>query len=238
MKIIHEDNDVLVIDKPSGMMVHPDLKNTEETVSDWVVKNYPETVNVGEPLTLQNGKEIDRPGIVHRLDRETSGVMIVARNQDSFLHLKKQFKDRLVTKKYNAFVYGEMKENEGVIDRQIGRSKRGLRLWSAQPGAGGTLRDALTEYSVIKKGNDYSYIEVRPKTGRTHQIRVHMKAINYPIVCDKLYAPKRECSLGFDRLALHAKSLEIELLNGVKEVFEVELPSDFNEALSKIENTQ
>lgn len=237
MNIIFEDNDVLVIDKPSGMMAHPDTKNTDETVSDWVVKNYPELKEVGEAMTLQNGEVIERPGIVHRLDRETSGVMIIAKNQDSFLHLKKQFQGRLVTKKYNAFVYGSIKNDEDVIERPIGRSKRGTRLWSAQPGAGGNLRDAVTLYSVIKRGKDYSLLEVQPKTGRTHQIRVHMKAINYPIVCDKLYAPKRECGLGFNRLALHAKSLEIELLNGETMIFETELPEDFKQALSMIENT-
>lgn len=236
MKIIYEDKDMLVIDKPSGMMAHPDGKNTEETVSEWVVKNYPETKGVGEEMTLQNGEVIERPGIVHRLDRETSGTMIIAKNQESFLHLKEQFQKRLVTKKYSAFVYGEMKNDEDIIERPIGRSKRGLRLWSAQPGAGGTLREAVTEYSVIKRGGGYSLIEARPKTGRTHQIRVHMKAINYPIVCDKLYAPKRECALGFNRLALHAKSLEIIMANGEKRVFEAELTEDFNKALDMIEN--
>jgi len=237
MNIIYEDSDVVVVDKPSGMMVHPDGKNTEVTVSDWMLQQYPEVSGVGESMTLQNGEVVERPGIVHRLDRETSGVLIIAKNQDSFLHLKKQFQNRVVKKVYNAFVYGRVKNDDGVIDRRIGRSKKGLRLWSAQPGAGGNLREASTEYSVLKRGKDYSFIELRLKTGRTHQIRVHLKAINYPVICDKLYAVKRGCPLQFDRVALHAKSLALELLNGEKKVFEAKLPEDFKNALKMIENT-
>lgn len=234
--IIFEDTDVLVINKPSGLVVHPDGKTSEPSVAAWVLKAHPEVRGVGEPLRLSSGEVIDRPGIVHRIDRETSGVLILAKNQETFLFLKKQFQGRDVQKEYRAFTYGEMKQDEGVIDRPIGRSSKDFRLWSAQRGARGMLRDAVTEYRVLKRHGGLSYVAVFPKTGRTHQIRAHFKAINYPVVCDRLYAPKRECSLGFSRLALHSFAVELTLPGGGREVserrrFEAEFPEDFKSAL-------
>lgn len=231
ISIIYEDDSVLVLDKPTGLIVHSDGKTKELTLVDWIVERYPEMQNVGEPITLSSGEVINRSGIVHRIDRETSGAIIVAKKQEVFLHLKGQFQERSVRKEYLAFVYGEMKNDKGVIDRDIGRSGKDFRLWSAQRGARGKLRDAITEYSVHTRANGYSYISVFPKTGRTHQIRVHLKAINYPVICDKLYAPKRECALGFTRLALHAYRIELEIPNiGIKS-FESPLPKDFEEAV-------
>lgn len=229
--IIFENEDVIVINKPSGLVVHSDGKTNEPTVCDWALEHVPEIKGVGEPLELFDGRIIDRPGIVHRLDRETSGVMILAKNQESFKYLKEQFKERKTEKIYNAFVYDPFKETEGVIDRPIGKSKKDFRQWSAQRGARGKMREAITEYVVLKNRSDSSFLEVRPKTGRTHQIRVHMKAINHPVVGDRLYAPKREAILGFGRLALHARSLEIMLPNGEQKRFEALLPADFEKAL-------
>src|SRR3989339_247271 len=223
--IIYEDENIVVINKPVGLVVHPARPT-----------HFPETENVGEPLVLSSGEIIKRPGIVHRLDKETSGILVIAKNQESFLHLKNQFQNRETKKSYRAFVYGEIKNDEWTIDRPIGRSSSDFRKWSAQRGARGKMREAVTEYKVLKRGGGFSYVEVNPKTGRTHQIRVHFKAINYPIVCDKLYAPKQECALGFERLALHAYSLEISLLNGTKMIFEAELPSDFQTALKNFKN--
>ncbi|MBU4479936.1 RluA family pseudouridine synthase, partial [Patescibacteria group bacterium] len=220
IKIIYEDKNIVVINKPAGLVVHSDGKTQEPTVADWVLKNYPETENVGEPLILSSGEIIKKPGIVHRLDRDTSGILLVAKNQKSFLFLKEQFQNRTIQKSYRAFVYGEMKNDEGIIDRPIGRSSGDFRKWSAQRGARGKMREAITEYKVLKRGSGFSFVEVNPKTGRTHQIRVHFKAINYPIVFDKLYAPKKNVlsstshNLGFDRLALHAYSLEFNLPSG------------------------
>jgi len=234
IKIIYEDKDIVVINKPAGLIVHSDGKTEEPTVSDWVLENYPEAEGVGEPLVLSSGEIIKRPGIVHRLDRETSGVLLVAKNQKTFLFLKEQFKNRKIEKSYRAFVYGKIKNDGGVIDRPIGRSKNDFRKWSAQRGARGRMREAVTEYKVPWKNDEFSFVKVNPKTGRTHQIRVHFKAINHPIVCDKLYAPKRECALGFERLALHAYSLEFNLPNGERIKVEAELPEDF---LSVIDQT-
>ena len=236
MKILFENENILAINKPSGLVVHSDGRTKEESVSSWLLEKYPEIKNVGEPWTSPSGEVIYRPGIVHRLDRDTSGVLVIAKNQESFLNLKSQFQDREIKKTYNAFVYGEMKELEGVIDRSIGRSKSDFRKWSAQRGARGEMREAVTEYKVLSTCQEVSFVEVYPKTGRTHQIRVHFKAINHPVVCDSLYAENKSSLLGFDRLALHARKIEISDINGDILSIEASLPTDFVSALDKIKD--
>ncbi|MDE1988808.1 MAG: RNA pseudouridine synthase, partial [Patescibacteria group bacterium] len=129
------------------------------------------------------------------------------------------------------FVYGEMKDDEGIIDRPIGRSKKDFRQWSAQRGARGMMREAITHYKVMARNRGFSFVEAIPKTGRTHQIRVHFKAINHPIVSDSLYAPKKEKALGFERLALHAYSIEFNSLDEKKIKVEAPYPEDFKKAL-------
>jgi 23S rRNA pseudouridine1911/1915/1917 synthase len=169
----------------------------------------------------------------------------MAKNQTTFEHLKNQFQKRETEKIYNAFVYGVMDEEDGVIDRSIGRSSKDFRMWSAQRGARGELRDALTVYKVLERGRPaeayeggFSYLEVRPKTGRTHQIRVHLKAINHPVVNDPLYAPKREAALGFTRLALHARSLDFISVTGHMIHIEAPLPEDFVRGLKELKATE
>jgi len=247
IEIIYEDENVLVLNKPAGLVVHSDGKTKEETLSDWVMENYPEMENVGEPL--DTGKEfIKRPGIVHRLDRETSGCIILAKNQDTFSFLKEQFQERKVKKVYNAVVWGNMKTDEGVVDVPIGRSGKDFRQWSATRGARGQLREAITEYKVLARfsahegyvsdkeedGEKFVFLEVRPKTGRTHQIRVHMKYLNNPIVGDSLYAEGRPYVLSFKRVALHARSLTIEIPEKGQKTFEAPFPEDFTDLLAKL----
>ena len=249
--ILYEDGDVLAIDKPSGLVVHSDGlpaqagKTKEETLVDWLIEKYPEMENVGEPVRVEagskkhdkrSGERIFRPGIVHRLDRETSGVMLVAKNQKSFENLKRQFQNHEIVKKYEAFVFGRVKNNEGKIDRPIGRSSSDFRKWSAQRGARGEMREAQTDYRVISKNNEYSFLEIIPKTGRTHQIRVHMKAINYPLVGDSLYAPKKENSLGFERTALHSREVTFTGLDSTKHKVEAPYPEDFSRAIKLLQN--
>jgi 23S rRNA pseudouridine1911/1915/1917 synthase len=229
--IIFENKDFLILNKPFGLAVHGDGRTKEDTLADWLLANYPKIKNVGEPWTNPAGEIIYRPGIVHRLDRDTSGVMVVAKNQEMFDILKKQFQDRLTNKTYHAFVYGEMKQVKGTVDRPIGRSSKDFRKKSAQRGAKGEMRDAITNFKVLGKKDGLTLIEAEPKTGRTHQIRVHMKAINHPIVCDKLYAPNHECKLGFGRTALHARSLSFADKKGKVVSFEASYPEDFQKAL-------
>jgi 23S rRNA pseudouridine1911/1915/1917 synthase len=231
--ILYEDKDIMAIDKPAGLVVHSDGKTAEPSVSDWIVKKYPELVSVGEPWESPDGALIPRPGIVHRIDRETSGVLVICKNQKSFEKMKSKFKDREVEKSYYAFVYGEMKDTRGTINRPITRSRKDFRLWSAQRGGRGEEREAVTDYVVLERGNGFTFVEARPKTGRTHQIRVHFKAINYPVVCDRLYAPKREAALGFGRLALHAAKISFEF-GGKQIIIESPLPADFKLALKAI----
>jgi 23S rRNA pseudouridine1911/1915/1917 synthase len=225
--ILFENESIVAVNKPSGLTVHPDGRTIESTLSDWVLARYPETEHVGEPIQLSSGEVIRRPGIVHRLDKETSGVLLIAKTAEAFEALKRQFQDRSIQKTYRAFLFGRMKETDGVIDRSIGRSRSDFRLWSAQRGAKGTLRDAVTEYRVLDTAPDFSYVEIEPKTGRTHQIRVHFKAINHPVVGDRLYAPKRGYALGFSRTALHAERIAFTLLDGAPVSVEAPLPEDF-----------
>jgi 23S rRNA pseudouridine1911/1915/1917 synthase len=242
VEVLYEDRDILAINKPAGLMVHGDGRSEEETLAHWVNKNYPETENVGEPARDEKGKDILRGGIVHRLDRETSGVMLVAKTQKGFECLKKQFQKHEIVKEYRAFLYGDLKKDKDVIDRPIGRSSSDFRLWSAQRGARGELREAITEYEVVdrieiegKDSEKYTFIKAFPKTGRTHQIRVHFKAIHYPLVADSLYAPKVENSLGFSRLALHSHTITFKDTGGVERVVTAEYPEDFKRAISMLQ---
>ncbi|MES2014648.1 MAG: RluA family pseudouridine synthase [Patescibacteria group bacterium] len=235
-EIIFENDDVLVANKPAGLSVHKDGKREEETLADWFLLRVPSAEGVGEPLVLTNGTVVDRPGIVHRLDKQTSGVIILAKNQEAFLFLKHQFQERLTEKVYRAFLWGELKEEKGVINFPIGRSTSDFRRRSAERGAKPPLRDAVTSWSLIAKGKGFSYVEARPKTGRMHQIRVHFKALQHPLVSDSLYAPKRERALGFERLALHALSLTITLPGGERKTFEAPLPPDFITAEKELES--
>ena len=232
--ILYQSTDILAINKPAGLVVHADGRTTEPTLADWVLEHFPEAKDVGEPITLTSGGTIHRPGIVHRLDRDTSGVMLIALTEKGFDLLKGQFQDREIKKKYHAFVYGIVKEDEEVIDRPITRSRKDFRLWSAQRGGRGEARDAVTDYKVLNRNEDHdvTFIEASPHTGRTHQIRVHFKAINHPVVADPLYAPKRKPILGFKRLALHAKQITFMTLDREEVTVEAPYPDDFKVALS------
>ena len=215
IKILYEDKNVIVIDKPSGISVHPDGKISQPTITDWILKNYPKLKGIGEPITF-DGNKIDRPGIVHRLDKDTSGVLLIAKTAKSYVQFKKQFMDREIKKTYLAIVSGWVKNDRGNVDKPIGRSPSDFRRHLAGRGARGELRSAVTFYKVLKRFEDknknkFTYLEISPKTGRTHQIRVHMKYLNHPVVCDSLYGPKEICPKEINRLALHAKSIEFNL---------------------------
>lgn len=238
IRILFEDADVVVVDKPAGVLMHGDgSRGIEGTIAGWHQKRTPDVQGVGEPIVKEDGHRIEKPGVVHRLDQDTSGVLILAKHQRAYEHLKAEFHDRRAKKEYRTFVHGMVKDERGRIERPIGRSRKDFRLRSAQRGAQGTLRPAVTRFERLLAGKEHSYLSVFPETGRTHQIRVHLKAINHPIVCDALYAPKLGCALGFSHLALHAYALTITLPNGRTETFTAPLPLEFlaaEQALSDV----
>lgn len=210
-EILYIDEDILVVDKPSGMIVHPDEKHDYPALDAWLTKKYGEIF------------------LVHRIDRETSGVLIVARTEKAQSFFKEQFKEREIRKVYRAFVHGTITDDRGIIDKPIGSSRGGMGPRSAKL-PHGQVRDAVTAYRVIERGGGATYVEVFPKTGRTHQIRVHFSAIQHPIVCDRLYSPGRSVLFGFERLALHAFSVTCTHPNGKEMTFSAPLPPDFIEA--------
>lgn len=230
MEIIYEDNNLIVINKPPGVSAHGGKNVLGPTVVDFLLPKFPEIAEVGDD-------PIDRPGIVHRLDKDTSGVMVVARNQPTFEALKELFKTRKVEKIYWAIVCGALHQAQGIISAPIGRLiasplKRGVEQGRSRiRGA----RDAVTEYRVVKKWDVYSLVELKPKTGRMHQLRVHLKSIGYPIACDAVYGGKNICCPeGCHRQLLHARSLTFSFPEGRRLNFEADAPEDFAAALAGI----
>jgi 23S rRNA pseudouridine1911/1915/1917 synthase len=259
-EILYEDEQYIVFNKPAGLVVHGDGRSKEPTLADWLLKNRPDMSKVGEPLVVGEGTEkeqtILRPGIVHRLDKETSGAIVVAKTKAAFEDLKEKFQNREVGKKYHVFVYGNLTDEDGTINRPIGRSKSDFRKWSAQRGARGEMRDAITNYRVLAHGDidgsKFDLVEAQPKTGRTHQIRVHFKAIHHPVVADSLYAPNQTPvlegetglgpNLGFKRLALHARELSFipksRAKNQKRIIIEAPYPEDFARAVEQVSKAQ
>ncbi len=227
--ILYEDGNILAINKPAGLVVHSDGKTKEPTVTDWFVKKYPEAKNVGEKMG-----EIERPGIVHRIDRDTSGVLLLAKTQNGFNVLKKQFQNHEIEKKYHAFLYGNLKEDHGTINLPISRSKSDFRKRVAGKTGRGESREAITYFQVLKRTPEATFVEAKPRTGRTHQIRVHFRALNNPVVSDSLYASGKPGILGFSRLALHAREITFKDVTGGKHTIEAPYPADFQQAIDKL----
>lgn len=240
IKIVYEDNDLLVIDKPSGVLTHRVSKEDDSlTVVSWLLGHHPEIADVysreGEDLEW----EAMRAGIVHRLDKETSGLMIVAKTQSAFEYLKKLFKDRKIKKTYVALVYGYFKEKSGTIDAPIG--KFGGRQTTRTVVGRSYIKEksAATNYKVIKEFKDHSLVQLEPETGRTHQIRVHLKSVGRPIVCDKLYGHKNaSCPSELGRLFLHAQKLVFTTPSGQAMSIESDLPDNLSRFLEKLPNKE
>ncbi len=244
LPILYEDGDILVINKPAGLIVHSDGRTEEASVAQWVLARYPALAQVGEPWTSPQGEVIPRPGIVHRLDRDTSGVMVLAKTPEAYAFIKKQFQDHTAEKAYRAFVYGYPSSNQGTIETEIVRIRTIPPRWGvARAGEEKKHRAARTDWRTLSRSVDpetkekVALVEACPKTGRTHQIRVHFKHIGHPVVCDKLYSKGRPCLLGFSRQALHAFSLAIVLPSGERRTFEASLPLDFTAAISRLSDT-
>jgi 23S rRNA pseudouridine1911/1915/1917 synthase len=199
LSILYEDENVLVIDKPAGMVVHPSSGHKSGTLVHAVLAYAPGTIHVGG---------VERPGLVHRLDKDTSGIILLAKNDMAHQWLQKQFKDRLVEKSYLTLVDGHPPTPTGRIETPIGRDmKDRIRMAVLTEDKG---KPAITIYKTLKRYRDYSYLQVEILTGRTHQIRVHMKFIGCPVAGDVLYGRKRS-KIRFDRQFLHATSLSIYL---------------------------
>lgn len=249
--VLHEEKDFIIIAKPAGLITHADgkVKTTHvSSVAEEVLKLYPDIEGVGEPMSPHD-QGINRSGIVHRLDADTSGVMVIARTQEFFEHIKKQFQDHVIEKEYKAFVWGWLKEDDkkGVINSPIGRSGSDFRKYVTGRFARGVIREAVTFYDTLAQfevtGSEsakvkphmprFSYMSLKPKTGRTHQIRVHMKHIHHGIVADLLYMANHPKALGFERQALHAEKLRFFDLKGEERHFVAPLPQDFVDACTK-----
>ena len=201
LEIVFEDDDLIVINKPAGMVVHPAHGHTTGTLVNALLSRYPDLI----AMTQSDADAAQRPGIVHRLDRDTSGLIIVARTPPALKHLRRQFKARKVDKTYLALVFGRPKAPEGVIDVPLGRDPRHRQKFT--PRADGKV--ARTKYCVLEKFAGYSLLEIGLETGRTHQIRVHLAWLKCPVVGDTVYGRKKN-SLGLERQFLHAYRLRFQ----------------------------
>jgi 23S rRNA pseudouridine1911/1915/1917 synthase len=203
--VLYENENFCVIDKPAGIQAHPSAHEKDHTIANWIISKYPMIADVGEdPM---------RPGIVHRLDKDTSGILVFAKNQKTFIELRKLFATRKVKKTYLALAIGPFNEDTGIIEEPIARSRSYRRQTVVHNGHfKGTPRESVTRYRIISRHDGFALVEARPETGRMHQIRVHLASIGHPIVGDRLYAPKKRRAMpSADRQMLHAHMIEFDL---------------------------
>lgn len=224
VEIIYEDTDIIVVNKPKGMVVHPANGNPDGTLVNAIMAICKDSLS-------GIGGEI-RPGIVHRLDKDTSGILIIAKNDKSHINLSDQIKNHEVEKTYIALVKGIVKENEATINMPIGRSNKDRKKMAVTNKG----KEAITHFKVIQRYDKYTLLEVKIETGRTHQIRVHLSQIGYPTVGDTTYSNgKNEWDI--QGQCLHAKSLKFKHPTTNKEMFlEAELPEYFKQLLNELEN--
>lgn len=226
--VLFEDDQYLVVNKPSGLLVHGGPGIDEPTLADWAIKHDPAIAVVGDQPDI-------RPGIVHRLDREVSGVMVIAKTAEAFISLKRQFQDHSIFKQYIALAYGRITDRAGRIDFAIARKpdKSGLMVARPKSTEG---KDAETRFHVERFLKNMTLVRVQTLTGRTHQIRVHFKAIGHPLIGDPLYRMKRmkTTKLVPPRLCLHAQVLEFTDLDGQRRHYEASLPADLTQFFSKV----
>ena len=224
-QIIEQTDDYLIIDKPAGLVVHPAAGIVDKTLADWLKEKYPQLKNVGE--------NDQRPGIVHRLDKEVSGVMVVALTQTMFVHLKNQFKNHSIKKQYLGLVHGKMETETGLIDFPLKRSRLSGKIVAKPKGEEG--KDSLTEFEVIKNFINYAYLKINLKTGRGHQIRAHLQAYGHPLVGDKLYRNKKiKNKINLNGIFLHSHCLGFYDLNGSWREFTSPLSPDLNLILKNL----
>jgi len=220
LDIVYEDADILVVNKPAGMVVHPAAGHRSGTLVNALLAHCPDVASTGE---------VFRPGIVHRLDKDTSGLIIVAKNERARLELQRQFKAHQVEKRYLALVEGRLEPPQGVVKASIGRDPRHRKRMAVVEGG----REAITEYRVIEYLPQHTLVEIRPRTGRTHQIRVHMAWLGHPVAGDPVYGHRR--GLPLPRQFLHAYALEIRLPStGKPRRFQAPLPPELQAVLDEL----
>lgn len=221
--IVYEDSDIIVVNKPKGMVVHPANGNPDGTLVNAIM-------NICKDSLSGIGGEI-RPGIVHRIDKDTSGLLIVAKNDKAHINLSEQIKNREITKKYVALVRGIIKEDKATIDMPIGRSNKDRKKMSVRKDG----KNAVTHFEVLKRYDGYTLLDIKIDTGRTHQIRVHLAEIGYPIVGDGVYSNGKN-PFNVKGQMLHAKSLEFKHpMTGEKLKLEAPLPEYFSNVLKQLE---
>lgn len=216
--VIFEDANIVVIDKPSGIVMHPFDFSDEETVLDFLKENYSEMFDIDNSITLQDKRTIALGGIVHKLDRDTSGVVVVAKNQNTFNDLREQFRNHTITKSYIAVVEGNIEKDTFRIDAPLGRGKKDYKQSTNPINPRGELREAITDVEVVQRNNDTTLVKLTPLTGRTHQLRAHMSSIGHPIVGDIAYGS----TLKSDRILLHANTISVS-----GKIFESPTPLEF-----------
>lgn len=228
--ILFESADLLALNKPAGLITHRDGRTLEPSVAEWIAEHYPDMTSIGAPWMSPQGEAISISGLVHRLDRPTSGVLLAARTPEMFEYLKAEFKARRVTKMYRALVRGHVVGDAGRIVAAIERTSTVPKRWYAVPREESHVRAAITDFTVLSRGTtptgeSYTYLEIYPKTGRTHQIRVHMASIGHPLVGDHQYDASALQIFGFTYPALHALGIECMMPQGDRMTFEAPLPS-------------
>ncbi len=237
LEILYEDEAIIVVNKPPHRVVHPAPGHTDDTLVNALLAHTPHLASMGGPR---------RPGIVHRLDKGTSGVLVVAKTDEAYLALTRQFKERLVKKTYHALVYGQMDEERGTIEHAIARSARDRKKMAVArvPGGG---REAVTDWKVKRAYSGLSFLELSPRTGRTHQLRVHLSALGHPIVGDPVYGRRRWPTTGvlaplakevkkLGRQALHASRITFfHPLSQAKMTIKAPFPGDLKDLLKKLD---
>ena len=223
LPVLYEDADVIVIDKPPGMVVHPAAGHRDNTLVNALLHHCRDLSGINGFL---------RPGIVHRLDKDTSGVLVAAKNDRAHLGLASQWKGHNIKRIYQALLLGNLKESRGTVDAPLGRSAANRLKMAVEPERG---RRAVTHYQVLRRFGAYTLTEQRLETGRTHQIRVHMSYLGHPVAGDQLYGPKK-CGLPLNRQFLHAAALGFKHpVSGEWLEFTSPLPQDLREVLERLE---
>jgi len=231
LQILYQDKNILAINKPAGLVVYNSKGEERKSLMNLLIKKFPNLKNVGQK---------PRYGLIHRLDKDTSGIILIAKNNKALEFFQKQFKEREITKKYLALVYGRIKDNAGDIKTLIGRAKKNrekqqVYLPSSPEGTRRGLREAETHWKIKKKFKKYTLLEITPKTGRKHQIRVHLAYIKHPVVGDKIYSFKNQLkTTNLSRQFLHCYYLKAKSFNNKTLKIKAGLPIELENIIKKL----